>query len=351
MLSHRLHLQGLLYLSPQLHMELSRKYGVKVTGFHKDSTVIKFDGSSASVSSARQEVDHILSKLIVQEVPFQYPMVLVDSLRKRFCQEDVCVSLDQPPEVTTSLRLYSLSQTHLNHALRILEGEPFKSDIHFSQVSDLTNLVRASNAAILKKGYIVSLEMPSQERGTLIVYGFDKKDVQLAHRLLETVVDSFTVKTVPLQCTPQKMAYFKHLIVENPTQEVKSLLETISPHVQVSSQEGIILLSGTSRAIQRANTQILQSRIFQGVLCTSFPFNCHSDFLPQIEQYIVEPLKREGHLDVLFTCNKSPHAISAESHSATFSISIFSKKSEHLAKASSFLQVSTFEYCRSIGNF
>ena len=337
MLSRRLHLQGLLYLSPQLHMELSRKYGVKVTGFHKDSTVIKFDGSSASVSSARQEVDNLLSKLIVQEVPFQYPRVLVGSLRKRFCQEDVRVSLDH---ATTSLRIYSLSQTHLNHALRILEGEPFKSNIHISQVSDLTELVRASDAAVLKKRYNVSLEMPSRESGTLIVYGFDKKDVQLAHQLLETLVDSFTVKTVPLQCTPQEMAYFKHLIVENPTQEVKSLLETISPHVQVSSQEDIILLSGTSRAIQRANTQILQSRIFQGVLHTTFPFNCHSDFLPQIEQYIVEPLKQEGHLDVLFTCNKSPHASSAESHSATFSISIFSKKSEHLAKASSFLQVS-----------
>jgi len=144
---------------------------------------------------------------------------------------------------------------------------------------------------------------------------------------------------VPLQCTPQEMAYFKILYEENQTLEVKSLLEAIAPHVQVSSQGDTILLSGTSEAIQRANTQILQSRIFQDVLCITFPFKCHSDFLAQIAGCILEPVKKEGHLDVLFICDKSSCASSTGSDSATFSILVFSKKADDLTKASSFLQV------------
>jgi len=263
---HRLQLWCLLCLFPQLHVELSRKYGVTVTGFHKDSTLLKFDGSAVSVSSARQEVDNLLSKLITQEVLFRYPTVLVDSVRKRFRQENLDVHLEQLPEVTTSVWICSLSQAHLNRALKILEGKPFETHIHIPQVTDLMKLEHASSAAILKKGYNVSLQMATKESATgekLFVYGFEKKDVQLAHQLLKTLVDSFTVKTVPLQCTPQEMAYFKFLYEENQTLEVKSLLEAIAPHVEVSSQGDTILLSGTSEAIQRANTQILQSRIFR----------------------------------------------------------------------------------------
>ena len=313
-----------------------------MVGFHKGSTVIKFDGFPTAVRDARQEVEKLLSDFVMQEVPFQHPTVLVDSLKKRFQQEGIHIYLDQLPEATSSLHIYSFSRVHLNRALRIFEDKPFESRIHIYPGTDLAKLTDACNTAISKKGYSVVLLMPTKDsRGTegeLVVYGFLKQEVQSSQQLLETLVDHFTVKIAPLQCTPEQMAYVKHFLLENPTQEAQLLLEAIAPHVQVTSQADTVLLSGTSEAIQKANTQIFESHLFQGVFFDTIPFNCHSDFLAQIQHYIIKPLKQEGSLNVLFTYNKFPPS-SAESSSTTFSISVFSRKVEDLAQASNCLKV------------
>ena len=323
-------------------MELSKKYNITMVGFHKGSTVIKFDGSPTAVRNARQEVEKLLSDFVMQEVLFQHPTVLVDSLKKRFQEEDIHVYLDQLPEATSSLHMYSFSRVHLNRALRILEDKPFEGYIKIYPGTDLTKLTDACNAAVSKKGYSVVLLMPTKDsRGTegqLVVYGFLKQEVQSAQQLLETLVDHFTVKIAPLQCTPEQMAYVKYFLLENPTQEALLLLEAIAPHVQVTSQADTVLLSGTSEAIQKANTQIFESYLFQGVFFNTIPFNCHSDFLAQIQHYIIKPLEQEGSLNVLLTYNKSPPS-SAESSSTTFSISVFSRKVEDLAQASNCLKV------------
>ena len=313
-----------------------------MVGFHKGSTFIKFDGSPTAVCNARQEVEKLLSDFVMQEVPFQHPTVLVDSLKKRFQEEDIHVYLDQLPDATSSLHMCSFSRVHLNRVLRILEDKPFEGCIQIYPGTDLTKLTDACNAAASKKGYSVVLLMPTKDsRGTegqLVVYGFLKQEVQSAQQLLETLVDHFTVKIAPLQCTPEQMAYVKYFLLENPTQEALLLLEAIAPHVQVTSQADTVLLSGTSEAIQKANTQIFESYLFQGVFFNTIPFNCHSDFLAQIQHYIIKPLEQEGSLNVLLTYNKSPPS-SAESSSTTFSISVFSRKVEDLAQASNRLKV------------
>ena len=311
-----------------------------MVGFHKGSTVIKFDGFPTAVRNARQEVEKLLSDLLMQEVLFQHPTVLVDSLKKRFQEEDIHVYLDQLPDATSSLHMYSFSRVHLNRALRILEDKPFEGCIKIYPGTDLIKLTDACNAAVSKKGYSVVLLMPTKDRGTegeLVVYGFSKQEIQSAQQLLETLVDHFTVKIAPLQCTPEQMAYVKYFLLENPTQEALLLLEAIAPHVQVTSQADTVLLSGTSEAIQRANTQIFESHLFQGVFFDTIPFNCHSDFLAQIQHYTIKPLGQEGSLNVLLTYNKFPS--SAESSSTTFSISVFSRKVEDLAQASNRLKV------------
>ena len=328
-----------------------------MVGFHKRSTIIRFDGFPTAVRDARQEVEKILSNFVMQEIPFQHPTVLLDSLKKRFQQEDIHVYLDQLPEATSSLHMYSFSRVHLNHALRILEDKPFESRIQIYPGTDLTKLTDACNAAILKEGYSVILLMPTKDRGTegeLVVYGFLKQEVQSSQQLLETLVDHFTVKIAPLRCTPEQMAYVKHFLLENPTQEAQLLLEDIAPHVQVTSQADTVLLSGTSEAIQKANTQIFESHLFQGVFFDTTPFNCHSDFLAQIQHYIIKPLEREGNLNVLFTYNKFPS--STEGSTTTFSISVFSRKVEDLAQASNHLKVNMHaqiehEYSSSIEPF
>ena len=313
-----------------------------MVGFHKGSTFIKFDGSPTAVCNARQEVEKLLSDFVMQEVPFQHPTVLVDSLKKRFQEEDIHVYLDQLPDATSSLHMCSFSRVHLNRALRILEDKPFEGCIQIYPGTDLTKLTDACNTGVSKKGYSVVLLMPTKDsRGTegeLVVYGFLKQEVQSAQQLLETLVDHFTVKITPLQCTPEQMAYVKYFLLENPIQEALLLLEAIAPHVQVTSQADTVLLSGTSEAIQKANTQIFESHLFQGVFFNTIPFNCHSDFLAQIQHYIIKPLEQEGSLNVLLTYNKSPPS-SAESSSTTFSISVFSRKVEDLAQASNRLKV------------
>ena len=312
-----------------------------MVGFHKGSTVIKFDGSPTAVHGARQEVEKLLSNFVMQEVLLKHPTVLVDSLKKRFQEEEIHVHLDQLPEATSSLHIYSFSRVHLNRALTILEDKPFESCIQIHPGTDLRKLTDACNAAVLKKGYSVALLMPSKDRGTegeLVVHGFSKQEVQSAQQLLETLVDNFTVKISPLQCTQEQMAYVKQFLLENPNQEAQLLLEALAPHVQVTSQEDTVLLTGTSEAIQKANTQILESHLFQGVFFDTIPFNCHSDFLAQIQHYIIKPLEQEGRLNVLFTSNKSPPS-SAESSTTTFSISVFSRKMEDLTQASSLLKV------------
>ena len=311
-----------------------------MVGFHKGSTVIKFDGSPTAVHDARQEVEKLLSSFVMQEVLFQHPTVLVESLKKRFQEEEIHVHLDQLPEATSSLHMYSFSRVHLNRALTIFEDKPFESCIQIYPGTDLRKLTDACNAAILKKGYSVALLMPSKDRGTegeLVVHGFLKQEVQSAQQLLETLVDNFTVKISPLQCTPEQMAYVKQFLLENPNQEAQSLLEALAPHVQVTSQENTVFLSGTSEAIRKASTQI-ESHL-QNISYDTIPFNCHSDFLAQIQHHIIKPLEQEGHLNVLFTSNKSPLCSAESSTTTQFSISVFSRKMEDLTQASSLLKV------------
>ena len=176
-------------------MELSLKYKITMVGFHKGSTVIKFDGSPTAVHGARQEVEKLLSNFVMQEVLLKHPTVLVDSLKKRFQEEGINVHLDQLPEAMSSLHIYSFSRVHLNRALTIFEDKPFESCIRIYPGTDLRKLTDASNTAILKKGYSVALLMPSKDRGTegeLVIYGFLKQEVQSAQQLLEALVDNFT---------------------------------------------------------------------------------------------------------------------------------------------------------------
>ena len=143
-----------------------------------------------------------------------------------------------------------------------------------------------------------------------------------------------TVKTIPLKCTPEQMMYLKLILFQESSQETEQLLQALP--VKVTCQQDQILLSGTPVLTEQVQTIILKSSLLHGLLSHSYSFTCHSKFLKQIEEHVLQPMSREKGLEVLYHCQE--YGDEAQGQCPSFTISIFSKKPVHFREASKLMQ-------------
>ena len=143
--------------------------------------------------------------------------------------------------------------------------------------------------------------------------------------------------TVFVKCTPEQMMYLKLNLFQETSQEAKRLLTSLQAlPVEVTCQQDQILLSGTPVLTEQAQTVILASSLLRGLLSHSYPFTCHSKFLKQIEEHVLEPMLREKGLKVLYHCQEYENEIQGQCSS--FTITILSKNFAHFQEASMLMQ-------------
>ena len=143
--------------------------------------------------------------------------------------------------------------------------------------------------------------------------------------------------TVSVKCTLEQMMYLKLNLFQETSQEAKRLLTSLQAlPVEVTCQQDQILLSGTPVLTEQAQTIILASSLLRGLLSHSYPFTCHSKFLKQIEEHVLEPMSREKGLKVLYHCQVYENETQVQCPS--FTITIFSKKLAHFSEASMLMQ-------------
>ena len=78
-LSCRVKMAALVYLRPSLPSEMEKKYGVTVSGYHKDSGKIVFDGPNSEIEKAYKDVQSQVSNLLTDKFQLEHD-ILVEQL-------------------------------------------------------------------------------------------------------------------------------------------------------------------------------------------------------------------------------------------------------------------------------
>lgn len=201
-------MEALIAIYPTLDSELSDKYHIKVLNYSKGSTVIEFDGDTADVQKARQEIEALISKFCVAEVSFEQPSFLLDSAQKRIAENNFKVSIKIPAAASRSnpitLTVTSFCPKHLDRATAVLKGRPtYKSlKIPSDFYVDTAKLKRIQTD--VRKAFQVSIRPIYKQKTctSLLICSFVKKDVTDAHnelqeQLFNTSVVEDSVKPEP----------------------------------------------------------------------------------------------------------------------------------------------------------
>ena len=184
-------MEALIEIYPTLDSELSDKYHIKVLNYSKRSTVIEFDGDTADVQKARQEIEALISNFCVAKVSFEHSSFLLDSAQKRITENDIKVFIKKPTAASRSnpipLTVVSFCPKHLDRATAILKGRPtyktlkIPSDIYI----DTAKLKRIQTD--VRKAFQVSICPKYKQKicTSLSICSFVKKDVTGAHNELQ----------------------------------------------------------------------------------------------------------------------------------------------------------------------
>ena len=128
-------MEALVELYPRLPEELFSKYGVTLTGFSAESSVIHFEGT-ASQSNAWAEVNKIISSAVVSQIEVTFPLSLLRSLRKCFSSSSIPVFVKPCQTVgrTNQVIVCSFDKSKLDEAVRIIYSGPAESTLDISQL-------------------------------------------------------------------------------------------------------------------------------------------------------------------------------------------------------------------------
>ena len=337
-------LEALVCIFPGLATELSQKHHIQMEGFHKGSVSLKFDGSPLSIGLARQEIDRLVSNFTMRKVPFPYPSSLLASAEKRLKVEGVQAYLQCTPDHETKpvdsasvilISIHSFCSLELSNALKILSSRPFENCVPLPLGYEVGNISRNFTKIEEEYNVVISVHQPEgdpREYGMLVL-GYVHKDVQAVFQILKKLVKDSSVRTIPLNCTPEQMTYLKLVLFERPTQESKSVIASLP--AQLSCPKKNILLTGTREVIDKSQALIIGSPLMLRLVYQSYTFKCNPNFLSQIEQYVLKPMKTRMHLNVIYKYERL---------GSSFTIAIFSTKSNDFEKASKLMKVSKVAY-------
>ena len=341
---------ALMELFPQLPAEISKKYGTNMSGYHSDSSVIRFDGPPASVEAARRELDEIVCNSLKDEIRVEFPLKLLCSVKKRLQLENIqsyLESMSLSASQTSRVMLCSFSKSDHERAIKILTSKPYENYMAVSSQSDIDRISShpENSFAKLEETYLVAFVTTEDK---IFIRGFVKENVHAVHKLLVTS----PVRKVPLACSPEQAQYLRYVLIEQPGEDAKSFLSSLPATVLADRSKSGILLSGNTQAIEATQTQILEGPFLTGLLHRCFPFECNFKFLSQIRDHVLKPLKSETANFIFLTSDVGTtkrgggggrHSQKGE---AGFNISVFSREPAIFEKVCQHLSVLNPSYKR-----
>lgn len=289
---------ALLEIYPNLASSITQKHHISVSGYQEGSSVIKFEGSSTGIEAARAEIDMLVCRSLSTELDIAFPSVLLSSAKKRFQADKIQAHISILPHSEVSkVTVCSFSKNDHDLAVKVLRDGPCEKLVRVStqDVIEQIKIHPCQSFTKLSSDFSVAIHTTPN---MVTIQGFLLHDVQSVQKLLGKLVKDLSVKTVPLSCTPEQTAYLKHVLIDNPSEEAKSLVATLC--VQVSYTKGKIILSGTPETVEAAKTQLISGPLLDGLQMHLFHFNCHFKFLSQIELYVLRPFQ-DRNLDFIYT--------------------------------------------------
>ena len=202
-------MEALVTIYPNLDTELSERHQVKILSYFQESTMIIIEGDSKNVQNTRQEIKELLSNFTTADVQFEHPILLLESARKRIKEGGFKVSIKAstatPKSQPICVKVSSFLSQQLQRVTTILGNPIYKSlKIPGDVIVDSAKLKRIP--AAVSKEYQVSVHCIYKNRKctSVLICGFVKNDVALAHMLLEEKL--VTINAMVPEAPAQHMA-------------------------------------------------------------------------------------------------------------------------------------------------
>ena len=315
---------ALLALYPDLATEIAQKHAISVTGCCEGSAMIRFEGQPTTVEIAREEMDQLTCRFLKTELEFNHPLALIPSAKKKLKFENILVYLCLPSVTLSKLTVGAFTKTDHDRAVEILMGKIFENCVAVSSQSLLDQLSNhpEHNFPKLEDKFSVAIRTTGDK---VFISGYLLPDVQSVRQVLSETIKDLSVTKVPLSCTPEQAQYLKLVLFNEPTEESKSFLSSLPARVSYARDK--IMLQGSQEATQEAQKRIINGSFVKGLLCRTFSFDCHNNFLSQIKQFILEPFKeRKSGFVYMAPEVKGRGKAMAKKDEASFTISVFSRE-------------------------
>ena len=308
-------------LSSQLHVKMS----------FTDATVC-FEGSSAAVVQARNEVEKQISLLKLHHLPSSMSPSLLDSLKKRLQLEKVnACALHFPPAVPC---LVTSSDQEYRRAMRVV-GSIYQRT-HTLPSTELAEKLQSGSGLINSLERTHSVLTTIKDR-VITVEGYIEEDVVAATENLISEVKALCITTRPIDCSPLIHSYLD-LVLKQRDPDTLSFLSSLCVQVTFYEQQ-CILLKGTPAAISESEKLILDHFVPPRLKYRTFEFRCR--FKSLIEDFLIAQLERMSTCRYLETENSSSatNTNHESSSSSSFFFTIFSPNIEHFEQMCHELQV------------
>ena len=281
-------MEALVELYPRLPEEMLSKYGVTITGFSAESSVIHFEGGASQIN-AWTEVNKLVSSALVSQVDITFPLALLRSLRKCFNISSIpvfvkpCQIVGLPIQVT----ICSFSKYKFDEAIKIIYSGPAESTLSVSE-SDIGLLVNDQCIKDIEEEMLVSITIKWQAdvgESEVVIHGFYRNDVQEAQeRLLIKLKEKRSVQ----KFKPEEVMYLQYQYRASPGMFVD---------ISVEFSKGMI--HGSREAIEK----IMSGSLLTELQWKRYQFDCFPKYEQQIIRSILHPLK-EKNLDFVYLVDK-----------------------------------------------
>lgn len=287
---YRTKMDALLEIFPTLPREILRRYGVTMSGFNEDSTVIHFDGPAAAKTCAWTEVNNLILSAVVSCVDFKFPVSLISSLRKCLKSENVPTYI-KPYRMDAVLHqaiVCSFDKAKHEQAIKRVQSSPIVSKVSASP-TDVEELVGSQSVKSIEEEFLVCVQSES-ENSKLVVLGFCQNDIQIASKKVVNLVKELSEKRCIQQLLPEQVVYLK-------------FLKQISPHlfsdIEMEFKGGKI--SANTETIEK----IISGPLLAGLQWKQYHFKCNPRFQQLITSCVLRPLK-EQKLNFIYLVDKPP---------------------------------------------
>ena len=184
-------MEALITIYPTLDSELSDRYHIKVLNYSQDSTVFEFAGNAENVQKACQEIEALIAKFGVAEVPIEHSSILLDSAQKRIKESELEVSLKIPTIASRSksmcLTVSSFCPKHHEKAVAILKGRPTYKSLKIPGDFNIGSAKLKRIVTSISKECQVSIRPIYKQKTctSLLLSSFVRDDISTAYKKLQ----------------------------------------------------------------------------------------------------------------------------------------------------------------------